>query len=318
MTNRENFGAETTTDEVLDGIDLVGKLVLVTGGTSGLGEETARAMAAKGAHVILTGRNMPKAEAVVAKIKESTGNANVEAMEVELDSLASIHKFADAFLSKHKKLDILVNNAGVMACPFSKTQDGFEMQFGTNHVGHFLLTNLIAPALVAAAPSRIVNLSSRGHHFAPTDLEDPMFETREYNKWIAYGNSKTANILFSVGLEKRLGSKGVHAYAVHPGVIMTELSRHMDEEDFERLQAQTPNAPITMKSVEAGAATSCYSATAPELEGKGGIYLEDCHIAEEMTDTTVRRGVRPYALDPESAEKLWALSEKLVGQSFSY
>ncbi len=317
-TTRTGFGQETTTDQVLEAIDLTGKRAVVTGGTAGLGVETARALAAKGASVTITARDMARGEAVAAEIRESTGNSDVEVMELELGSLASIRRFAEAFLARHDSLDLLINNAGIMACPEGKTVDGFEMQFGTNHLGHFLMTGLLVPALLKGAPARVVALSSRAHHMSPVDFEDPNFEKREYNKWVSYGQSKTANVLFAVALEKRLANKGVHAYAVHPGVIETELSRHMDEEDralIGQRAAQVGNWFV--KSTPQGAATSVFAATAPELEGHGGVYLEDCHVAERE-DESMAHGVRSYALDEAAAEKLWALSEELVGQTFDF
>lgn len=320
MTKRTDFGHDTTTDEVLEGIDLSGKLALVTGASGGLGEETARALASKGAAVVITARDLPKANAAVKGIRESTGNDAVDVEELELGSLASIRDFADRFLSKHDTLNLLVNNAGVMACPQDTTSDGFERQFGTNHIGHFLMTCLIAPALLKGAPARIVSLSSRGHHGSSIVFDDIAFENREYEKFEAYGQSKTANILFAVELERRLGARGVHANAVHPGVIMTDLARHMVPADIEMLQKRAVErgqaGGLQMKSVPAGAATSVYAATAPELEGRGGLYLEDCHVAEVDDDENAAEGVRSYALDPEAAKRLWTLSEEMVGQSF--
>jgi NAD(P)-dependent dehydrogenase (short-subunit alcohol dehydrogenase family) len=313
-TARAAFGWETTADEVLDGIDLTGKLALVTGGSSGLGAETARALASKGARAVIAARNLEKAEAVARDIRESTGNQDVTVSELELDSMASIRAFAERFLAEHDALDILVNNAGVMASPFGKTQDGFELQFGTNHIGHFLLTNLLVPALQKAAPSRVVSLTSSGHRISPVVFEDIHFEEREYNKWLSYGQSKTANVLFSVELDRRLAPKGVRAYAVHPGGIMTDLQRHMTEEDYELIRSR--GALMKLKSVEAGAATSVYAATAPELEGQGGVYLEDCAIAELTEDPEAMSGVRPYALDTDSATRLWEMSEEMVGEKF--
>ena len=259
--NRAAFGRETTTNDVLEGIELSGQLVLVTGGSSGLGAETARALASKGAKVVITARNLPKGEQVAENIRTSTGNAAVEVMALELGSFAKIRTFAEAFLAKYDSLDVLINNAGVMACPFIKTEDGFEMQFGTNHLGHFLLTGLLMPALLNGTPARIVALSSRGHRFAPVDFEDIHFEKRPYHPWVSYGQSKTANILHAVELERRYGARGVHAYAVHPGAIPTELSRHMSQDELEQLAASLD----FIKTVEQGAATSVYAATAPEL-----------------------------------------------------
>jgi len=313
MRDASQFGHDTTTAEVLDGIDLRGRVALVTGGSSGLGEETARAFAEKGAEVILTARDVPKGEAVAERIRASTGNARVAVEELELASLASVRTFAARFLQRHPELHILVNNAGVMACPFAHTADGFEMQIGTNHFGHFLMTNLLMPALRRGAPSRIVSVSSRGHHISPVVFDDLHFERRPYHNWLSYGQSKTANVLFAVGLEKRFAADGVHALALHPGAIMTELGRHLQPEDLEFLRTRSRGGGMKFKSVPAGAATSVFAATAPELEGRGGVYLEDCHVAEVDDAEDALAGVKSYALDPGNAERLWQVSERAVG-----
>jgi len=330
MRDASTFGAATTTTDVLAGIDLTGKVALVTGGSSGLGQETARALAEKGAHVILTARDVPKGEAVAAGIRSATGNERVEVEELELGSRASIRAFAQRFLARHDTLHILIANAGVMACPFAKTVDGFEMQFGTNHLGHFLTTCLLVPALrrgagtgsppsPAAGPSRIVSVSSRGHHLSPVVFDDLHFERRPYHKWLSYGQAKTANVLFAVGLERRLGRHGVHANALHPGAIITELGRHLQSEDIEFLRSRAPSGGgLQFKTVEAGAATSVFAATAPELEGRGGLYLEDCHIAAVNDTPNALDGVKSYALDPQNAERLWEVSEQLVGERFAW
>ena len=317
MTQRDAFGHETTTDQVLEGIDLTGKRALVTGATGGLGAETARALAGKGAEVVVTARDLEKAKGVVEAIRASTGQT-VEVESLELDSLASIRAFAERFLAKYDSLNLLVNNAAVMACPLGHTQDGFELQFGTNHLGHFLMTCLIAPALVRGAPARIVSVSSLGHERAPVDFDDPNFERREYDKWASYGQAKTANVLFAVELERRLGERGVHANAIHPGVIPTDLARHLHAEDYDemRARAKARGTEMKLKTIEAGAATQVYAATAPELEGRGGLYLEDCQVAEVNDGEMIAFGVRPYAVDPDNARRLWELSEKLVGESF--
>lgn len=312
-THAASFGSESTTEEVLEGIDLAGRLALVTGASGGLGEETARALAACGARIVIAARDIPKAEAVAAKIRESTGNREVEVIALELDSLASVRSCAAEFLARHSDLSLLINNAGVMACPFMKTRDGFEMQFGTNHLGHFVFTNSILPALLAGAPGRIVNLSSGGHSLSNVLFDDPGFETTPYNKFLAYGQSKTANVQFAVGLDRRLKDRGVRAFAVHPGIIMTDLARHMESADIEELMGGPGAAQMVFKSIPAGAATSCYAATRADLEG--GVYLEDCHVAE-VNDTEGQDGVRSYAMDPANAERLWALSEELVGEKF--
>ena len=316
MRDAATFGPTTTTEETLDGIDLSGRIALVTGGSSGLGQETARALAAHGAEVILTARDAPKGEAVMHGIRAATGNDRVSLESLELGSLASVRAFADRVLARHQRLDLLINNAGVMACPFAKTTDGFELQFGSNHLGHFLATCLLVPALLRGKSARIVCLSSRGHHIAPVDFDDVQFERRPYNNWQSYGQAKTANALFAVGLERRLGARGVHALAVHPGAIVTELGRHLQPEDIQFLQSRSKG--MQFKSVEQGAATSVFAATAPELEGRGGVYLEDCHVAAINDAPDALEGVKSYALDAGNAERLWELSERLVGQTFDF
>lgn len=318
MRNASTFGPNTTTSEVMEGVDLRGKVALVTGGSSGLGQETARALAQKGAHVVLTTRDVPKGQNVAVAIRASTGNPHVEVESLELGSLASIRAFAERFLARHDLLHILVNNAGVMACPFAKTADGFELQFGTNHLGHFLMTCLIVPALCRAAPSRIVSVSSRGHHLSPVVFDDLHFERRPYHKWAAYGQAKTANVLFAVELEHRLGVHGVHANALHPGAIITELGRHLEPDDLAFLSSRAPaGSTLQFKTVEAGSATSVFAATAPELEGRGGLYLEDCRIATVNDAPEALDGVKSYAVDPSTAQRLWEVSEQLVRQQFA-
>ena len=301
---------ETTTDEVIKGVDLSGRVALVTGASSGLGLETSRALAAAGAHVVLAVRDKAKGEATLAELRERVPGASLEYGELELSSLDSVRAFAGWFLDTHPRLDLLVNNAGIMATPYGRTADGFEQQFGTNHLGHFLLTNLLTPALLAAAPARVVNLSSAGHRRSDIRWDDVHFDHGDYEAWTAYGQSKTVNILFSVELDRRLASSGVRAYAVHPGVIMTQLSRHLTEQTLKTLTdtlATTGREMPAMKTVEAGAATQVWAATATELDGTGGIYLEDAEISPN---------VEPYALDPASAQRLWSMSEQLVGESF--
>ena len=269
--------------------DLNGAVAVVTGSSSGIGEETARALAAAGATVVHGTR--------------SGG--------LDLASLAAVDAFADRVLAEHDRIALLINNAGVMATPFERTADGNERQFGTNHLGHFLLTCRLAPALVAGAPARVVNVTSAGHRASDIHWDDPNYERRPYDKWEAYGQSKTATILFTVALERRLGARGVHAYAVHPGMIATKLGRHLDRSDYETLKERATRSPAgglpAYKSIEEGAATTLYAATAPELEGRGGVYLADEAVSDEAM---------PYALDPDAAERLWALSEELVGRSF--
>lgn len=306
------LGASTTTDDVLEGVDLSGKLALVTGASGGLGLETARALAARGATVVLAARSREKSEAALRGIRERVPGARLESQELDLASLASVRRSARSFLERHDRLDLLVNNAGVMATPLARTADGFELQFGTNHLGHFLLTGLLLPALAAAAPARIVNLSSGGHMISDVHWDDPNFERHAYEKWTAYGQSKTANVLFTVELERRLGALGVHAFAVHPGMIMTELGRHLTKDDIAALETMAKSAPgggglPAFKSIPAGAATTVWAATAPDLSLRGGTYLADCQISAEHA---------AWATDPAAAQRLWALSERLVGEAF--
>ncbi|TNE58437.1 MAG: SDR family NAD(P)-dependent oxidoreductase [Sphingomonadales bacterium] len=312
------FGAQTTADEVLSGHDMSGQTVFITGGASGLGQETARAMAARGAHVILCARDAGKLEAAANEIRSQTGSDRIETILCDLASLESVRACGEEANRRFARIDLLINNAGVMACPLAHTEDGFEMQFGTNHLGHFVLTKHLLPLVVKGRGKRIVNLSSRGHHIDQVHLDDPNFENREYEKWASYGQSKTANILFSVGLENHLKDQGIHAYAVHPGGIMTNLGRHLTDEDRAALLARVTEADqgFSWKTVEQGAATTCWAATAPELEGQGGVYCEDCHIAAQ-DDESSEGGVRSYAVDLENAERLWSLSEKLVGEEFT-
>ena len=309
------FGFESTTEQVLEGIDLSGRRALVTGASGGLGAETARALASRGAAVTLTARNLEKGEAVAESIRQSTGNPNIDVGELELLSPDSVRAFAKAWLADHDELNILVNNAGVMACPLERNALGWEMQFATNHLGHFLLTCLLVPALKAGAPARIVNLSSGGHRLGNVNFEDPNYENRPYDKFESYGQSKTANVLFPIELTRRLAGKGITANAVHPGVILTELARHMQREDLEEFGKHAPPGSMKLKPVEAGAATSVWAATSPDLEGKSGLYLEDCQIGLPAEEGGAG-GFADYAVDPEGAKRLWTLSEDLIGEKF--
>jgi NAD(P)-dependent dehydrogenase (short-subunit alcohol dehydrogenase family) len=305
------YGFDTTTDEVIEGVDLRGKLAIVTGSSTGIGAETARALAAAGARVVLAARNREANEGVATSIREAVPGADIEVGLLDLTSLDSVRAFASWYLAAHDELNLLVNNAGVMYTPFGHTSEGFELQFGTNHLGHFLLTCLLVPALLAGAPSRIVNLSSGGHMGSDIVWDDPNFERREYDKFAAYGQSKTANILFSVELDRRLGARGGHAYAVHPGMISTELGRYMTPDDMTALMERAKRGPSggmpPRKTIGQGAATTIWAAVAPELDAQGGTYLADCHVTDEHA---------PWARDPESAARLWTLSETLVGQRF--
>lgn len=311
------FGWASTTDDVLEGIDLHGVTVFITGANSGLGQETARAMAARGAHIIMAGRDQAKLDDSVAATHAEVPGAKLDTITVDLTSLENIRAATARARQRFETIDILINNAGVMATPFTHTADGFEMQFGTNHLGHFALTGELFPLIERGSAKRIVNLSSRGHHMGPVNFDDPNFQHRPYDPWSSYGQSKTANILFTVGLEQRYAVMDIHAYAVHPGGIQTNLGRHMTPEMMEALIARvtTSDSGFAWKTIPQGAATSCWAATAPKLDGKGGVYCEDCHVAE-VDDVSSKGGVRSYALNPSYAEQLWALSEDLTGVKF--
>jgi NAD(P)-dependent dehydrogenase (short-subunit alcohol dehydrogenase family) len=317
------FGWASTADEVLADVDLAGRVAVVTGASGGIGAESARALAARGATVVLGARDVAKAGKVADAIR-AAGVGTAEVAALELGSFASVRAFAERVLARHPRIDLLLNNAGVMACPFGRTEAGHELQLGTNHVGHFLLTARLAPALRAAGAARVVNTSSAGHRFSPVVFDDPHYLRRPYDKWEAYGQSKTANVLFAVELDRRLGAAGVRAFAVHPGMIVTELGRHLDADDIAQLRARARSASgggsggaSQWKSVPQGAATQCWGATAPELAGRGGLYLEDCHVAGMSDDPSARGGVLGWALDPEAAARLWALSEEWVGERFA-
>ncbi|MEY2457336.1 MAG: hypothetical protein QOK06_2430 [Acidimicrobiaceae bacterium] len=307
------FGFHTTTDEVLDGVDLTGTAVLVTGASVGLGEETTRALASRGASVTMAVRDLGRGDAAVERIRSGVPDADIELRELDLASFASIRAFASSFLAEHDRLQVLIDNAGVMACPQGTTADGFETQFGTNHLGHFLLTTLLLPALLAGAPSRVVVLTSAGHKMSDVDLEDPSFERTPYDPWVGYGRSKTANALFANELDRRHGAAGLHAWSVHPGGILTDLGRHLTAETMEAMQVARRGRPAPeFKSVPEGAATSVWAATDEGLLEHGGRYLEDCGVADIITDAATPNGVMAYAQDPDRAAALWKLSEELT------
>ena len=320
----EQFGAKSTTDDVLAGVDLRGKRVLVTGVSAGLGVETARALAAHGANVVGAARDLAKAEGATAQVRVAAkaGGGSLELIALDLADLASVRAAADALVADGRPFDLVIANAGVMAPPFGKTVDGFETQFGTNHLGHFVLINRIASLLNPG--SRVVSLASSGHRFSDVDLKDPNFETTEYVPFVGYGRSKTANILFAVEFDRRHKDRGVRAVAVHPGGIQTELARHLDpafiQGWIDQLNAQAAAAgqpPIEWKTIPQGAATSVWAGVVAPVETVAGRYCEDCHVAPPVEDASeVRFGVRSYALDPANAQALWALSEKMVGETF--
>lgn len=321
MTTITAFGPASTADEVLDGVDLTGKRALVTGVSAGIGVETARSLAAHGAAVVGAVRDVDKAAMAMEK---SFGRAGgLDLVELDLGSLASVRAAADALIEDGRPFDVVICNAGVMATPFGKTVDGFETQFGINHLGHFLFVNRIAPLLRSGA--RLVMVSSAGHRRADVDLDDPNFGRTPYDPLVAYGRSKTANILFAVEFDRRHSASDVTATAVHPGVILdTELGRHTPpgaaQAMMERLNTERWNAGLSLifeKSVAQGAATSVWAGVVAPSADVGGRYCEDCHVAEVLdTGPNVLGGVRPHALNAETAKALWATSEAMVGERF--
>jgi len=314
MVITSSFGYRTTASEVVAGHDLTGHVALLTGATSGIGLEAARALAGAGAHVILPARDGTRGEAAVASILASHPLASVELASLDLSNLASVEQLTSRLLDSHDRLDVLVNNAGVMAPPFEHTVDGFEMQIGTNHLGHFALFRGLRPLLRAASAPRVIALSSIAHRMSAVDLEDPNFRERPYDKWIAYGQSKTACALFAVGVGRHGGLANVTAFAVHPGGIMTGLQKFLPAEEVRAMGWVDDHGTVNelFKTVEQGAATTVWAAVGDELTGHTGLYLENCQQAEPWQATMPMMGVKDYALDPTSADLLWTLSDELI------
>jgi NAD(P)-dependent dehydrogenase (short-subunit alcohol dehydrogenase family) len=321
------FGATSTTEEVLSVVNLHGKRILVTGVSAGLGVETARSLAAHGAQVVGAARDLTKAEAATTQVRKDAAahGGSFEMVELDLASLKSVRACADRLLAQDEAFDVVIANAGVMATPFGHTADGFETQFGTNHLGHFVLINRIAPLIRTGG--RLINLSSSGHRYSNVDLQDPNFERTPYEPFVAYGRSKTANILFAVAFDERHRKRGVRAAAVHPGGIHTELGRHIDPsriqgiiDQMNKQLAAEGKAPFQWKTVPQGAATSVWAGVVASADEIGGRYCENCHIGkvvpDDVTISAISEGVRGYALDPKNAEALWKKSEELVGESF--
>ncbi|MDP4501508.1 SDR family NAD(P)-dependent oxidoreductase [Nonomuraea turcica] len=302
------FGARSTADDVLQGIDLSGKLAIVTGGYSGLGLETTRALARAGARVVVPARRPDTAQEAVGGID------GVEVDELDLADLESVRRFAERFLATGRSAEFVIANAGIMACPETRVGPGWEAQFATNHLGHHALVNRLWPA-IARGQGRVVTVSSGGHRHSGIRWDDVQFE-RGYDKWLAYGQAKTANILFAVQLDALGRDAGVRAFSLHPGAILTPLQRHLPKEEMvaagwidEAGNALDPS----FKTPEQGAATQVWAATSPQLAGMGGVYCEDCEIAEVTIEDNPGRGVRPYAIDPDEAARLWRLSAGLTG-----
>ncbi|MEU5041974.1 SDR family NAD(P)-dependent oxidoreductase [Streptomyces griseorubiginosus] len=303
------FGAHSTADDVLAGVDLSGKLAIVTGGYSGLGLETTKALVKAGARVVVPARRPDTAKEALA------GLDGVEQDVLDLGDLDSVRAFAERFLASGRTVDLVIDNAGIMACPETLVGPGWEAQFATNHLGHFALVNHLWPAIEPGG-ARVVSVSSRAHHFSGMRWDDVHWRTG-YDKWQAYGQAKTANVLFAVHLDKLGAERGVRAFSLHPGGILTPLQRHLPKAEMvergwidEQGNALNPSG---FKSPEQGAATQVWAATSPQLDGMGGVYLEDCDIAEPAVDGDQSGGVRAWATDPEQAARLWTLSAELTG-----
>ncbi|MGA7291550.1 MAG: SDR family NAD(P)-dependent oxidoreductase [Terriglobales bacterium] len=322
-----SFGATSTTDEVLSGVNLKGKRILVTGVSAGLGVETARSLAAHGAQVVGAARDLNKAKAATEQVRKdaAANGGSLELVELDLANLKSVRACADKLLAKGEKFDVVITNAGVMATPFGHTADGFETQFGTNHLGHFVLVNRIASLIRDGG--RLISLASSGHRFANVDLDDPNFEHTAYEPFVAYGRSKTANILFAVAFDKRHRGRGVRAAAVHPGGIQTELGRYMDPawipkmiEQLNQELAAEGKSGFQWKTIPQGAATTVWAGVVAPADEIGGRYCENCHVGrivpDEVTISAISEGVRGYALDAKNAEALWKKSEEMVRETF--
>jgi NAD(P)-dependent dehydrogenase (short-subunit alcohol dehydrogenase family) len=307
------FGAHTTASEVLDGIDLTGRLAVVTGGYSGLGLEATRALSAAGAHVVVPARRPDAAKEALDGIDD------VETDALDLGDLDSVAAFADRFLASDRAIDMMIDNAGIMATPETRVGPGWEAQFATNHLGHFALVNRLWPAIARGRDARVVSVSSRGHHRSPVRFDDLDWRAEPYDQWKAYGQAKTANILFAVHLDALGAAHGVRAFALHPGGIMTPLQRHLERDEMVALGwidehgEPTPQAAASFKTPEAGASTEVWAATSPQLAGRGGLYLEDCEVAEVAGAGNTSNGVRDYAIDPDAAARLWAVSAERTG-----
>src|SRR3984957_6049157 len=313
------FGPETTAEEVVAGLDLPGKTIVVTVSSPGLGAETARVLAKAGAEVVMVARNAEKNAKVIAAIRAETPAARLSSVTMDLADLGSVRKAANDILAAHPKVHALINNAGFVGGPRIITPEGAELHFAANHIGPFLFTNLLYPALKAAAPSRVLILSSNGHRMPGFDFDDLDFSTREYNHWTAYSASKRANVLHAVGLAKRLAGTGVTANAVHPGVIRTEVFRDVAAVEEEMVTGWSEANGSPLKSVPQGASTQVWGAVSPDVEGVTGTYLEDTQIAKHIpSDVLIAVGVIEEALDQDSADRLWAISEKIVGETFTF
>ena len=315
QTVNSGIDPRSTALQAVQGLELRGKQAIVTGGASGLGFETSRALASAGASVTLAVRNLAQGRAAVQALRSEGIQAPLQVVALDLADLASVARFASQWGST--PLHILVNNAAIMACPLARSAQGWESQFAVNHLGHFALTQALLPALLAAAPSRVVALSSAGHKLSPVHFDDIHFDRRPYDKWLAYGQAKSANALLALGLHLRHGGDGITANAVHPGGIMTGLQQHLSTDEMNRLGWFKPDGtPLDLfKNTEQGAATSVWAATAAELQGRGGLYLEDCHVGLPTVPGDRVSGFAPHIADPAAAQRLWQVSNDLLQQA---
>ena len=311
------FGGKTTASEVLAGIDLTGRNAIVTGGYSGIGLETVRALAAAGARVTVPARRVEVAEDTLADVP-----GDIEIASMDLADLRSVDKFTREYDETKRGLDILINNAGIMACPEGRVGPGWERQFGTNHLGHMAMSLALAPSMQRADSARVVCLSSTGHVRSDVHWDDPNFNNTPYDKWDAYGQAKSANALFALGVDHRGRDVGVRAFSVHPGGIFTPLQRHLSDEEMVELGWKAadgsipPQVQAMFKTPEQGASTSIWAATSPQLNGRGGVYCEDCDIAKLADENSQRwEHARPWICDDEKAERLWTMSEKMLADA---
>lgn len=311
-----DYRPEMGSDEAAGTADLKGKTVVITGGSAGLGVETARVLAGRGAHVISIVRDRPKGEAALEQIRAENPDAAIELAVMDLSDLDSVRQGAKAIAARHSRIDMLINNAGVMAAPLARTREGLELHLGTNFLGHYVLTALLMDNLLAAAPARVINLTSSAHRLSPFRLHDPFFEQEEYNKLAGYGQSKTANVLMTLELDRRYRDRGVRATAVHPGLIDTELGRYFTEDEMVFLKGGIPEG-MGMKTVSQGAATTVWAACIEDFDAIAGKFCEDCAVADEISHPDENgRGVLPHALDMDMAAKVWALGEQWSGDRF--
>ena len=308
------FGAKSTAEEVLADVDVTGRAAIVTGGYSGLGLETVRALAGHGARVIVPVRNEEKARSTLEGLK-----GDVRTLRMDLADIGSVRRFGQTISAEMDRLDLLINNAGIMACPEARTSQGWEMQFAVNHIGHFALTAALMPLLTATEGSRVVELSSGAHKRSDIRWDDIHFAGGAYEKWSAYGQSKTANALFANALSRRLSNSGGLAFSLHPGGILTPLQRHLPKEEMMALGWIDENGELApavrdaFKTPEQGSSTTIWAATSALLEGKTGVYCEDCNVAAPATGGYV--GVASYACDDEAAERLWTLTESMLAEA---